>query len=52
MHSVRKNFENIPCGSIPTSRIMTDIMPLNWKSSLHQREDIQVMFEDFVTYRR
>jgi iron(III) transport system substrate-binding protein len=52
MHSVRKNFENIPSGSIPTSRIMTDIMPLNWNKNLRQREEIQVIFEGFVTYKR
>jgi len=48
MHSVRKDFE-IPYGSIPTGRIQT--LPLNWEEIFHQREDIQVMFEELVTYR-
>jgi iron(III) transport system substrate-binding protein len=52
MHSVRKDFETVPSGSIPTSRIMAGIMPLNWNNNLRQREDIQVSFEESVILRR
>ena len=49
MHSVRKDFET-PNGSIPTGRIQT--MPLNWENIFRQREDIQVRFEELVTYKK
>jgi iron(III) transport system substrate-binding protein len=52
MHSVRKDFETIPCGSIPTSRIQTGSMPLNWENIFRQREDIQVRFEELVAYKK
>jgi len=49
MHSVRKDFD-IPYGSIPTGRIQT--LPLNWENIFRQREDIQIKFEELVTYKR
>jgi len=52
MHSVRKDFGITPCGSIPTSRIQTGSMPLNWEGIFRQREDIQVKFDELVTYKR
>jgi len=52
MHSVRKDFEVIPYASIPVGRMPTDGMPLNWESIFRQREDIQIKFEELVTYRR
>jgi len=52
MHSVRKDFEVIPYASIPVGRMMTDGMPLNWESIFRQREDIQIKFEELVTYGR
>jgi iron(III) transport system substrate-binding protein len=47
MHSVRKNFESIPCDSIPAGQMQT--LPLNWESIFRQREDIQVRFEEAVS---
>jgi iron(III) transport system substrate-binding protein len=52
MHSVRKDFEVVPYASIPVTRILTDSMPLNWEKIFSQREDLQVKFEELVTYRR
>jgi len=52
MHSVRKDSEVIPYASIPTRWMLTDSMPLNWESIFRQREDIQIKFEELVTYRR
>jgi iron(III) transport system substrate-binding protein len=51
MHSVRKDFEP-PYGSIPTNRILTGSIPANWESIFRQREDIQIKFEELVTYKR
>ena len=50
MHSVRKNFHRIPYGSVPTSDIMTNIMPLNW--DFRESENIQHDFEDYTLSRR
>jgi iron(III) transport system substrate-binding protein len=52
MHSVRKDFDKIPYDSIPTSRIQSNSMPLNWENCFRQREEIQARFEEFVTNRR
>jgi len=52
MHSVRKNFEAIPYASIPTGRLLADSMSLNWEYIFRQREDIQIKFEELVSYRR
>jgi len=52
MHSVRKDFEIVPYASIPVGRMRTDNMPLNWENIFSQREDIQIKFEELVTYRR
>ncbi|MDR0476062.1 MAG: extracellular solute-binding protein [Treponema sp.] len=52
IHSVRKNFDKIPYGSIPTSRIQTNSMPLDWENCFRQRDEIQARFEEFVTNRR
>jgi len=52
MHSVRKDFEIIPYASISTVRMLIDSMPLNWESIFRQREDIQIKFEELVSYRR
>lgn len=52
MHSVRKNFDKIPQGSIPTSQIQSNSMPLNWENCFRQREDLQNRFENAVTNKR
>jgi iron(III) transport system substrate-binding protein len=51
-HSVRKDSEAIPYASVPAGRMLTDSMLLNWESFFRQREDIQLKFEELVTYRR
>jgi len=52
MHSVRKDFEVVPYASIPVGRMLSESMPLNWENIFRQREDIQIKFEELVTYRR
>jgi iron(III) transport system substrate-binding protein len=52
MHSVRKDFELVPGGSIPTSWIQIGSMPLNWENVFRQRDEIQARFEESVIFRR
>jgi len=52
MHSVRKDFDAVPGGSIPTGWIQIGGMPLNWENTFRQRDEIQVKFEEFVILRR
>ena len=52
MHSVRKDFELVPGGSIPTSWIQIGSMPLNWENVFRQRDEIQARFEEYVIFRR
>jgi len=52
MHSVRKDFDKIPQGSIPTSQIQSNSMPLNWENCFRQREEILNRFEGSVTNKK
>jgi len=52
MHSVRKDFDKIPFDSIPTSRIQSNSMPLNWENCFRQREEILSRFENSVTNKK
>lgn len=46
MHSVRKDFKRVPYGSKPTEEIRANSIPVNWESSLKQREQILRRFEE------
>jgi iron(III) transport system substrate-binding protein len=52
MHSVRKDIDIVPRGSIPTGWIQIGSMSLDWEKVFRQRKDIQVMFEELVSSRR
>jgi len=45
MHSVRIDFPRTPHGSKPLSEIRENSIPVNWKSSLHQRDELLQRFE-------
>jgi len=45
MHSVRKEFKDIPYDSIPTSQIRSNSMPVDWEAGFNQRDEIIRRFE-------
>jgi iron(III) transport system substrate-binding protein len=52
MHSVRKDIDIFPFDSIPTGRIQTNSMPLDWENYFRQRDEIRNRFEEYVINRR
>jgi len=52
MHSVRKDFEAFPYGSVPTSWIQIGSMPLNWEHIFRHRDEIQSRLEEIAIFKR
>ena len=49
MHSVRSDYPNAPYDAIPTSEIMSSVMPVDWVKCYTQREEIRTLFQENVT---
>lgn len=49
MHSVRSDYPNAPYDAIPTSEIMSGVMPVDWVKCYTQREEIRTLFQENVT---
>lgn len=49
MHSVRSDYPNAPYDAIPTSEIISSVMPVDWEKCFKQREEIRTLFQENVT---
>ena len=49
MHSVRSDYPNAPYDAIPTSEIMSGVMPVDWVKCYTPREEIRTLFQENVT---
>lgn len=49
MHSVRSDYPSAPYDAIPTSEIMSNMMPVDWEKCFKQREEIRTLFQENVT---
>ena len=51
MHSVRRNFQRYPTGSIPTEQIRVKNMPVNWESNFRNKDEILLRFQEALARR-
>jgi len=52
MHSVVKDFPQIPYDSVPDDQLKANNIPVNWENCYRQREEIRTRFEESVTKRK
>ena len=49
MYAVRSDVEEYPNGGIPLSKLLENIIPVNWEKCFREREQLRTKFQEFIT---